>query len=89
MSKKFQIFYYILASLMNEYLPWTYIKIPAGSKPWVTEYFIDTLKLRNKHWRDGNTVLYTHYKKKTENIKNSLKTNYVMKNLSRVEDSKK
>lgn len=65
-EEQFSIFNNKIQQLMDTHLPWTTIKRPANTKLWVTDQFLQTVSLRNEHWKKGNRLLYVYYRNKTE-----------------------
>ena len=83
---KFLILDFKINRLMDEFLPWVKIKISAGTKPWVTDEFLDVLELRNDHWRRGNRFMFNYYRNKAEKIRRSLKVKFVSENMAKLND---
>jgi exonuclease III len=86
---KFAVLNKSLNKLMDEHLPWTVVKTPAGSKPWVTDQFLETVALRNQFWKIGDMIKFKHYRNKANKLRKSLKSKHVSKNLDRMKDSTK
>ena len=75
---KFQRFNEQLMGIINACLPWKTIKKHAGTKPWVTDQFIETIKLRNKYWRqDKYGLIFKYYRNKANKMRTRLRASYV------------
>ena len=45
---------------MNKHLPWLKVKVPAGTKPWVNDQFLEIIDLRQMHWQQGNKLMFSY-----------------------------
>ena len=81
-EKKFEFFQSSMSSIINQHLPTRVVRRHTSDKPWVTDYFRQLIKQRQRAYLCGNSIEYRMLRNKVIRSASSIRSSYYQEQLS-------
>ena len=87
-EEQLSMFNAVMQQLIDTFLPYHTVKRNTNDQPWVTDEFIELIKLRQQHFRQGTENEYKYYRNKVNRTRKVLKKKYYEKKLKNLKAEK-
>ena len=88
-SKQIDYFYTTLRFIIDKHMPIKTIKRFNTDRPWVTDYYLDLIKQRQKAFVSKNLTDFNKLRNKINRLSKSLKSKYFQKKMENISSNKK